>query len=806
MNLTGQIKNLSGIITQRIYVWTILFGLLVSSTIVNGATFYIDPTSTSSATPDGSEKAPFKSWDNIPWVASSSYLQKRGTTCVVTRVIKPTGDNVTLGAYGSGSRPVIKSLVGDRAKAIEISVKKVLIKDLEVYSTNDIVCAILLGGDGPHVVDNCVLHHCSWGIRVFNMTGKLTISNSTIHDVGDDGIYTENTEDVEIFGCNIYRVNADLPERETAGGDCIQISGDQGALHIHDNILDHSDFGRKFCLIVGSAYSKNDPVPDEVLVENNVLIGFYDSEEVTSGVYLKESIKHLTFRYNIVKNAATGIWLNANTTAHNNIFIGCTEAVTLNSGKTAEIYNNTFVNNYIGVNTNYGSVGYVYNNIFADGDYTHSYYSLYGDITCDKNCFSSSGNKLFNGFNTLSEWVAHRGRDANSIVADPEFVNVDEENFHIKSSSKCKDQGMVIEMVKRDFDGNVVPLFDGPDIGAYEYTDGSGSAGSGDDTNSNKAPKILVNYSETTPIGIVSTLDASESFDPNDDALSYSWVAPKGIALSSDDSPEVQIMPEDGILPDEYTVQLLVSDGENTVSKDIKVNVVPLNPDVVEIGISSIEASKYQAPNYPENLIDNDYSTRWAARTKNEWVLFELETPAFIDHIKLAFFRGIDRIAYFEVSGSVDKENWQPLMTEYESCGFTETNQAYPLEENKASKVYKYVKVTGLCNSQNDWNSFTEFKVYGMPSKGITTISEDGFEQFKVFPNPAEDLVNLSFEDMTGTSAVQVLDMNGRVVLESTLSEVNGAQLNTESLNEGVYFIQVLSSDAAYKPQRLIIR
>lgn len=455
-----------------VLLFTIILFSPLTPNVSAGVSFYIDPSSTNTDSPDGSIEKPFKTWDDIPWVAGSTYLQKRGTTCAAARVIKPTVDDITLGAYGTGERPIIKSMVGDRAKAIEFSKSRIVIQDLEIYSTNDIVCAILLGGTGPHVVDNCVLHDCSWGMRIFNLTGKLTISNCEIYDIGDDGIFTQNTEDIEIFGCNIHHVNADLPERATAGGDCIQITGEQGYLHIHDNILDHSAFGRKFCLIIGSAYEDRD-APHEALVENNVMIGYYDEDEVTSAIYVKKSIEHLTFRYNIVDDAATGTWLNADAMVHSNLFTNCNEGVTINSGKTVKVFNNTFVNNYNGIGSNYGSTGYIFNNIFARGDYTKTYITLYGDITSDYNCFSEERTGIFNGYDTLEEWRDNQNRDIHSLVGDPEFVNSTNEDFHIKSTSVCKDNGKPLDEITQDIEGVQVPLFDGPDIGAYEYSNGA---------------------------------------------------------------------------------------------------------------------------------------------------------------------------------------------------------------------------------------------------------------------------------------------------------------------------------------------
>jgi hypothetical protein len=225
-------------------------------------------------------------------------------------------------------------------------------------------------------------------------------------------------------------------------------------------------------LIIGSAYEDRD-APHEALVENNVMIGYYDEDEVTSAIYVKKSIEHLTFRYNIVDDAATGTWLNADAMVHSNLFTNCTEGVTINSGKTVKVFNNTFVNNHNGIGSNYGSTGYIFNNIFASGDYTKTYITLYGDITSDYNCFSEERTGIFNGYDTLEEWRDNQNRDIHSLVGDPEFIDSTNEDFHIKSTSVCKDNGKPLDEITQDIEGVQVPLFDGPDIGAYEYSNGT---------------------------------------------------------------------------------------------------------------------------------------------------------------------------------------------------------------------------------------------------------------------------------------------------------------------------------------------
>jgi hypothetical protein len=61
-----------------------------------------------------------------------------------------------------------------------------------------------------------------------------------------------------------------------------------------------------------------------------------------------------------------------------------------------------------------------------------------------------------------------------NIDDDPQFVNEDENNYHLSAGSPCIDAAIPAAGIDRDFDGNLIPYGDDPDIGAFEY---SGSTG-----------------------------------------------------------------------------------------------------------------------------------------------------------------------------------------------------------------------------------------------------------------------------------------------------------------------------------------
>jgi hypothetical protein len=73
-------------------------------------------------------------------------------------------------------------------------------------------------------------------------------------------------------------------------------------------------------------------------------------------------------------------------------------------------------------------------------------------------------------------------------------------------------------------------------------------------------------------------------------------------------------------------------------------------------------------------------------------------------------------------------------------------------------------------------------------------IEETMSNSFNVYPNPATDVINVSFnEAFDGT--VSIINIAGKEVLSTT---VNGAQtsISTATLSSGVYYVQVNNGNA----------
>lgn len=83
-------------------------------------------------------------------------------------------------------------------------------------------------------------------------------------------------------------------------------------------------------------------------------------------------------------------------------------------------------------------------------------------------------------------------------------------------------------------------------------------------------------------------------------------------------------------------------------------------------------------------------------------------------------------------------------------------------------------------------------------------------EVFSLYPNPANDMINLSFEaELTGPVSITVLDMQGKIIRNETVVPVQGVNvfnLDTSSLIDGFYLIQMSSNDIVHTKRFMVSR
>ena len=244
----------------------------------------------------------------------------------------------------------------------------------------------------------------------------------------------------------------------------------------------------------------------------------------------------------------------------------------------------------------------------------------------------------------------------------------------------------------------------------------------------------VVNYIPGTYSGFVGELNSSGSYDADMDNLSFTWKIPNNISVSATNNSVIEFLAPIVETKQTYEFTLTVSDGKTTQSKTVPVEILPFQPGLESAEVIAVEAMDFQTPFLPYNAVDGNIGTMWSAVGSDQWIILELKEFFNIQHIKVAFQPGQKKESYFDVLGSNDKENWEPVLTKSRSCDFSGDMQVFEFPPSKSEKEYKYIKLVGQGNSLDNWNFISEFRIFGFRHKNPTSY-EDLI--VKIYPNPA---------------------------------------------------------------------
>jgi uncharacterized repeat protein (TIGR02059 family) len=317
-------------------------------------------------------------------------------------------------------------------------------------------------------------------------------------------------------------------------------------------------------------------------------------------------------------------------------------------------------------------------------------------------------------------------------------------------------------------------------------------------------PVIVINYETNVYSGFINEIDASDSYDLNsNDHLSYEWIAPAGVPLSSASSSKVQFLAPITDIPDNVEFILNVSDEDTIVSKTISINILPFKPELEEAKVMSVEAIDFAAPDYPTNIADGKTETQWYSEGSDQWIFTKLFTPFKISHIQLTFPEGLLRAFYFDIYASADGITWDPVLSNAASCFFSGNPQVFEFPFFNTEIDYSFVKFVGHGNTTDLTNFISEFKVFGY-SQGSSLPGKE--IEFNLYPNPAHDYFNILLsEPVSGAITVRIQNMSGQIVYEN----LEGSDINLIyvpfNLGPGVYIVDLYSEGLIIGVMKLIV-
>lgn len=124
---------------------------------------------------------------------------------------------------------------------------------------------------------------------------------------------------------------------------------------------------------------------------------------------------------------------------------------------------------------------------------------------------------------------------------------------------------------------------------------------------------------------------------------------------------------------------------------------------------NAVTASAHDG-NVPANTVDGSLTTRWAAQGDGQWIRYDLGAVKTVGQVKIAWNKGDQRRATFDLQVSSDGSNWSNLLTRKQSSGTTSALETYDVTDTAG----RYVRIVGHGNSQNTWNSIWETQIWGV--------------------------------------------------------------------------------------------
>jgi uncharacterized repeat protein (TIGR02059 family) len=322
----------------------------------------------------------------------------------------------------------------------------------------------------------------------------------------------------------------------------------------------------------------------------------------------------------------------------------------------------------------------------------------------------------------------------------------------------------------------------------------------------NDAPIVVVNSPKSAYAGFINEIDATSTYDPDNDFLSIIWNVPPIVPVSTVNNLRTKFLAPVFDYPVDVKFQLKVSDGDTLLSKDIPVSVLPYKPELTSVRITNIRASDFQSPDYPANIIDGNTLTKWSSKGDNKWIRLKFALPFKISHIEVAFLNGQQFESYFDIHVSRDSITWEPVLTNIISCNFSGEKQIFDFPAEKNNTEYLFLKYVGYGNSLNEWNNISEFRVFGTPGQNSGSgITEN--RKVIVYPNPVSSILNISIEDPSiKPDMLRIVDLTGHIVFEKILNPVvRNVQLPIR-LKTGVYFVDLNLGISTLFTQKLLVK
>jgi hypothetical protein len=242
-----------------------------------------------------------------------------------------------------------------------------------------------------------------------------------------------------------------------------------------------------------------------------------------------------------------------------------------------------------------------------------------------------------------------------------------------------------------------------------------------------------------------------------------------------------------------YTLTAKAYDNSSsTVSSPVKLFVDPVgNLALQKMAVaSSTETAQTPAP----FAVDGNAGTRWSSLFSDpQWIYVDLEKSYNINRVKITWEAAYGKDYKIQVSN--DANTWTDIKT-------VTGNTSLVNDWNGLTGTGRYVRMYGTARGTAYGYSIYEFEVYGtIPGKFASdeAVVQATADDIKVYPNPADQLLNIAIENMENQEVNYVLVNNkGEQVLTNTVHLTEGNSVTTLDVSQlpaGLYLLTIRTKD-----------
>ncbi len=80
-------------------------------------------------------------------------------------------------------------------------------------------------------------------------------------------------------------------------------------------------------------------------------------------------------------------------------------------------------------------------------------------------------------------------------------------------------------------------------------------------------------------------------------------------------------------------------------------------------------------------------------------------------------------------------------------------------------------------------------KIEPITDPSLPLLKKNSKDKISIFPNPAKDIINLTYSTMDNKKEILLMDTKGRILSRTTMNKKN-TQINISHLTKGLYFVQ----------------